>query len=97
MNDFTLTEQNLELETETIGTLNLQIARLERYLHLLNQQQLLSQPYPDHKAALARKSYQAQFQLCCLKQRRQKLLDHNDSNCVNRISLMRDGQFKAGF
>lgn len=91
MNAFPLLEQNSNLKMETIGTLNLKIARLERRLQLLNQQQLLSHPYPDHKVRLAQESYQVRFQLDCLKRYREKLLQDNDGSCMNRRSL--DGDF----
>jgi hypothetical protein len=40
---------------ETLGTLNLKIARLEQHLKVLRQQQILSSAYPDYQANLARK------------------------------------------
>ena len=92
MDTFPLLEQNSDLNIETIGTLNLKITRLERHLQLLNHQQVLSHPYPDHKVRLAQRACQVQYQLERLNHYREKLLRHNDSNCVNRSSL--DGDLK---
>ena len=91
MNDFNLFEQNSDLTIETIGTLNLKIERLEHRLQVLDQQQLLSQPYPDHKMHLAQESCRTRFKLDRLKQYREKLL-HRDSDGLNRRSS--DGDFK---
>jgi hypothetical protein len=54
---------------ETVGTLNLKIARLEQKLQLLQKQRLLSRPYPDHLARLAFQDFQTRSQL-------QNLLEH---------------------
>lgn len=59
---------------ETVGTLNLKIARLEDYLRLLEQQRAMSQPYPTHQANLARQYSEVWWQLQALTQRRQELL-----------------------
>ena len=48
---------------ETIGALNLKIARLEQKLQLLQKQRLLSKPYPDHLAHLILQDFQARAQL----------------------------------
>lgn len=48
---------------ETVGTINLKIARLERYLNQLEQQQALSSGYPNHKARLMQKKLYAELQL----------------------------------
>src|SRR5687768_15942604 len=48
---------------ETVGTLNLKIARLEQKLQLLQKQRLLSKPYPDHLAHLILQDFQACAQL----------------------------------
>ena len=88
MNTFLLFEQNSDLNKETIGTLSLKITRLEHRLQLLNQQQLLSHPYPDHKVRLAQESCQVRFQLDRLKQYRQKLLDHNNGNCMYEMEVI---------
>ena len=53
---------------ETVGTLNLKIARLEQKLQLLQQQRRLSRPYPDHLARLTLQDFQTRSQL-------QKLLE----------------------
>jgi coproporphyrinogen III oxidase-like Fe-S oxidoreductase len=58
---------------ETVGTLNLKIAQLERRLQLLQQQQRLSQVYPGHHAKLVQEDDQVRRQLQQLRQRRQSL------------------------
>lgn len=59
---------------ETVGTLNLKIAQLERRLQLLQQQQQLSRVYPGHYAKLVQEDDQVRRQLQQLLQRRQRLL-----------------------
>lgn len=59
---------------ETVGTLNLKIARLEGYLKVLQQQLDLSDNYPTCKARLTQKDLQLRYQLRQLIQDRQKLL-----------------------
>lgn len=83
MDTIVLLERNSELNLETIGTLTLKITRLEHRLQLLNRQQILSRPYPDHKARLAEKCSQVRSQLDRLKQYHRQLSDRNDSNCMN--------------
>jgi hypothetical protein len=61
---------------ETIGTLNLKIARLEQHLKVLKQQQFLSHTYPDYKANLVRKAQELQTQLKQLVKSRDELLQH---------------------
>lgn len=48
---------------EPVGILNLKIAQLERHLKLLEQQQMMSGPYPDYKAKLIQKKMWVQTQL----------------------------------
>jgi len=55
---------------ENMGLLNLKIAQLERHLRILEQQQILSSPYPDYRAKLAQKTSQVQSQLDQLLQHR---------------------------
>lgn len=59
--------------SETVGTLNLKIARLERRLQVLKQRQLLSIAYPAHKAELTREYLWLQSTLGQLSQYRQEL------------------------
>lgn len=59
---------------ETIGMLELKIARLEQRLAVIRQQQRLSQAYPDHKAILLREDRHLQAVLSQLNQRRQEFL-----------------------
>ena len=63
--------RNLFSQT-THGALDLNIARLEHRLRLLEQQQQLSSPYPDHKAKLTERQLQVQHQL-------QQLLQHRST------------------
>lgn len=60
--------------TETIGTLNLKITRLERLLNLLKQQQRLSQPYPEHHLNLIRQRERVEAQLAQLTHARDMLI-----------------------
>lgn len=48
---------------ETVGTLNLKIARLEQQLQIIRQQQRLSSRYPEHWARLSRQGEQLQHRL----------------------------------
>ncbi|GIK41651.1 MAG: hypothetical protein BroJett011_54840 [Chloroflexota bacterium] len=59
---------------ETIGTLELKIARLEQRLAVIRQQQRLSQPYPEHRAALLSEDRHLQTVLSQLNRRRQEVL-----------------------
>ena len=59
---------------ETIGTLDLKIARLENLLKVLRQQQFLSIAYPQHQASLIEQDRQIQFQLQGLRQHRESVL-----------------------
>ena len=59
--------------SETIGTLNLKIARLEHQVRVLNQQQLLSSIYPEHQAGLVQQILQVQIELSELMQYRDRL------------------------
>ena len=56
---------------ETIGTLNLKIARLKKRLNLLEQQQLLSRPYPYLQYKLMQQDKAVRFQLDQLLQYRE--------------------------
>ena len=57
----------------TPGTLDLNIARLEREIKLLEQQLVMCTAYPDHKTKLAEKKLQIQYQLQQLLQYRNTL------------------------
>ncbi|HXV98114.1 MAG TPA: hypothetical protein VEC93_06790 [Anaerolineae bacterium] len=59
---------------ETLGTLNLKIARLEQHLAVLKQQQHLSSAYPDHKTQLSREYFRQEVRLRQLIRRRQEFL-----------------------
>lgn len=58
---------------ETLGTVNLKIARLERQLWTLHQQQLLSRPYPHHRAGLLQEYRRTEATLCDLIKLRQQI------------------------
>ena len=60
--------------SETIGTLELKIARLEQQLAVIRQQQRLSQAYPEHRAALLSEDRRLQSVLWQLNRRRQEFL-----------------------
>ena len=59
---------------ETLGTLNLKIARLEQRLKVLEQQQSLSRAYPPHRAKLLREYTRLRLTLQQLTRCRQELL-----------------------
>jgi len=59
---------------ETIGTVTLKIDRLKQRLRLLEQQQKLSWPYPQHKQNLIRESSKVRSQLYLLLQYQDELL-----------------------
>lgn len=59
---------------ETLGTLNLKIARLEQYLAVLKQQRHMSSTYPAHAAQLTLEYLRLQSLLRHLVQRRQEFL-----------------------
>lgn len=58
---------------DTSGTLELNIARLERHIKLIEQQLVMSTAYPNHKTKLAEKKLQIQYQLQQLLQYRNTL------------------------
>ena len=59
---------------ETVGTLNLKIARLMQRLKVLEEQQAMSQTYPQHLRKLIQEGLAVQFQLRQLIQYRAELL-----------------------
>ena len=59
---------------ETIGTVTLKIDRLKQRVRLLEQQQYLSWPYPEHKQQLIKEGSQVRTQLYLLLQYREELL-----------------------
>ena len=65
---------------ETLGTLDLKIARLEQRLRVLEQQQRLSQRYPEHQAKLNLEYMQLQLTLTQFIQQRQELLHRRRSS-----------------
>ena len=58
---------------ETIGTVTLKIDRLKQRLRVLEQQQYLSWPYPQHKEKLIQESSKVQTQLYLLLQYKEQL------------------------
>jgi len=75
---FSINEGRLLMSVpETIGTLNLKIARLGHRLYVLEQQQALSRAYPTHQINLTLECSQVRLQLERLTQHRQKFL-HNE-------------------
>jgi hypothetical protein len=71
--------------SETIGTLNLKIARLKMRLSLLEQQQALSGPYPYHQSQLIQEGAQVRFQLHQLRQYREELLRQVTNYMTGRL------------
>jgi hypothetical protein len=59
---------------ETLGTIELRMARLERRLRVLQQQYTLSSPYPGHQARIYQEYTQTKFELNQLAQQRQRFL-----------------------
>jgi hypothetical protein len=59
---------------ETTGTVTLKIDRLKQHLKVLEQQQKLSWPYPQHKQNLIRESSKVRTQLYLLRQYQDELL-----------------------
>lgn len=70
---------------ETVGTLDLKIARLERYLNVLKQQQAMSRMYPGHQAHLVREDAQMRAQLRQLIRCREELLQQVNGNIAERL------------
>ena len=58
---------------ETIGTLNLKIARLQQQLSVLRQRQNLGRAYPDFQVVLRRKRTEIERQLRTLIKSREEL------------------------
>jgi hypothetical protein len=63
-----------ETMPETVGMLNLKIARLERRLKVLAQQQAMSSAYPAHQDHLAQEYVRLQLQTDQLRRRCQEIL-----------------------
>jgi hypothetical protein len=70
---------------ETVGTLNLKIARLKNRLRLLEQQRVLSSAYPDHEIDLIEEGLKVRFQLRQLIQYRQELLRRVTDRITGRL------------
>lgn len=66
---------------ETLGTLNLKIARLEQGLKVLEQQQAMSRAYPDCQARLAR-------QYACLQSQLWRLVRHRRHLAAGEINTI---------
>ena len=71
--------------TETIGTLNLKIARLQHQLAILEQQQNLGRAYPDFQVVLRRKMTEIEHQLRQLIQSREELSGYVAQNTQKGI------------
>ncbi len=63
---------------ETLGTLNLQIARLEHRLKVLELQQAMSRAYPSYQSNLTQEHLRLQLQLEQLVQRRRQALSSSN-------------------
>ena len=71
---------------ETVGTLNLKIARLEQHIKVLHQQRDLGSAYPDFCSNLTEKYNQLQAQLLQLAQWRDCLLCNNGAFNNERVT-----------
>ena len=58
---------------KTVGILNLKIAQLEQQLNILQQRQILSQPYPDYQKQLGYQDQQVRLALQHLMQDRDQM------------------------
>ena len=70
---------------ETVGTLNLKIARLMQRLKVLEEQQAMSKTYPQHLRKLIQEGLAVQFQLHQLIQYRAELLSQLNHHIVVRL------------
>ena len=71
---------------ETIGTLNLKIARLQQHLRVLDEQQRLSQPYPQHRRGLIQEGFKLRAELSALLQQRDELIQQVTASISERLS-----------
>jgi len=71
--------------TETVGTLNLKIARLQQRLTVLEQQQKLSRAYPRHFLNLVREGVKVRSQLFHLMLYRDELLEQTTDRMTGRL------------
>ena len=71
---------------ETVGTLDLKIARLEHHIKVLHQQKNLGSAYPDFYNTLTEKYNQLQDQLAQLAQCREYLMYCNGVGNNERIT-----------
>jgi hypothetical protein len=63
----------MKFDEETIGTLDLKIARMEQRLHVLEKQEALCEMYPLHRTRLILQGIQIQTELSRLIRRRREL------------------------
>ena len=63
--------------SETIGTLNIKIERLQKHLTELKQKQFLSHSYPRLKARLVDKGIEMRLELYQLMKQRQEVMTDN--------------------
>ncbi|MBN1994648.1 MAG: hypothetical protein JW953_18255 [Anaerolineae bacterium] len=85
---------------ETIGTLNLKIARLTSQLQVLEQQQRLSSLYPDHQSKLIREDLKVRFQLQQLLTCRAEILQRVSGYMSERLfdgSGQREQSFSSAY
>ncbi len=61
---------------ETVGTLNLKIAKLEQQIQILKQRLNLSSVYPEHRASLSRQREQVELFLDQLIQYRDNVVQN---------------------
>jgi hypothetical protein len=70
---------------ETVGTLNLKIARLQNHLKDLEQRQVLSRPYPQLHGELSQQKVKAQLLLLFMQRYREDLLAQTAPNTAGRL------------
>jgi hypothetical protein len=71
--------------SETVGTLNLKIARLQIHLRDLEQRQVLSRPYPQLYVELWQQKVKAQSLLLFMQRYRENLLAQTAPNTAGRL------------
>jgi hypothetical protein len=77
---------------ETVGTLDLKIARLEQQLKIIRHQQILSSVYRDYKLRLIEKDSELQAKLDQLINYREQLLQQSGEIAAGRLFDANSGE-----
>ena len=72
--------------SETIGTVDLKIIRLEHYLELIKQRRQLSLAFPDYQLRLIREADELEYQLYQLKKYRDEILTTTERSSYGTIN-----------